>query len=761
MKHSKYKYIALPLALALLIGSAGCGGRGAGLSVRPGEPLKADEPGRGPHTAASVMGRADPLVHSGWLELFLDDASKTVSIRSHGSEAEWSALPRSGGTPEANKGACAVEIDAYVNGRGLTLNSQDHSVAYKNAAARNVSDAHTGQGVEISYILTPDAATAEKAKTGKLSPSDAAFLVRVRYTLLEGNFRVQADWENLSKNPNAFIAELGLMERFGALRNPGPKDFFLLPDGCGALLYPGKAPGDGAQDLRFAVYGGDPSGGSKGDAASGKDTLRANVAAWGVRGQGAGFVAVVEQGAAACEIVARQAVPGEIPQAAVGPRFTVTPVDLRGDGTVSHRAPAGYGQAGGESLSIVYRFFNGDSANFNTMATACREQLISSGVLSSTKTVRDSAGPPPLALTLLGTGRAGRFGLRTLTKFDQAQDILMRMKNRGVNSMNVRLQSALSGGWLQQAPERVSPLARLGGARRLRELQDYCKSKGLTLFLDVRAYGAKGLFVPKARNLAGQALRAVPRGFPWDAGGRTLPLRAAGSLTRASRSIISRLGKYETAGIALGGAGNTLYADYSGAGSSRSQTIARLGQVLPALSAQWTVMLDTGDFYAVRYADTIAGLPLEPQLRMPGGRYVPVPLLPILLHSSIDYAGEPLNLSEAPDAALLRCIAYGASPAFTWTADGSDKQLGFEAPIDTALKAYNSQLDYALDAYNRAGAALEGLRGMRITAFEVDEETGVSITRYSNDAAVYVNYGAEEKTMDEITIPPMDFVRIG
>ncbi|MDR2686644.1 MAG: DUF5696 domain-containing protein [Oscillospiraceae bacterium] len=758
MKHS-HKYrgpLALAPAVALLLLSAGCGGKGAGLAVHAGQPLQADEPGRGPHTAASVMGRADPLARSGWLELFLDDASKTVSIRSH-SEAEWSALPRSGGTPQANLGACAVEIDAYANGRKLTLNSQDHSVAYKNAAAQNVKDARTGEGVEIAYTLTPDQPTADRAKAGALAAGDVAFLVRVRYTLLEGNFRVQADWENLSENPNAFIAAIGLMERFGALRSPGPNDFFLLPDGCGALLYPARQPEASTEDLRFAVYGEDPSNPSGGEA------LRANVAAWGVRGQGAGFIAVAEQGAALCEIAARQSIPGEIPQAAVGPRFAVTPVDLRADGTVARRAPASYGQAEGESLSVVYRFFNGDSANFNTMATACREQLISSGVLSSTKTVRDSAGPPPLALTLLCTGPAQRFGLRALTTFEQAQDILMRLKNKGVNSMNVRLQSALSGGWLQMAPERVSPLLRLGGALQLNALQEYCKSKGLTLFLDVRAYSSKGLFALQARGIAGQPLRAVPRGFPWgDAG--TIPLRAADSYVRASRAILTRLGKFGTAGVALGGVGNTLYADYSGPGSSRTRTVERQGQLLPALSARWTVMLDTGDFYAVRYADAIANLPLEPQLQMPGGRYVAVPLVPILLHSSADYAGAPLNLSDDPKMALLRAVAYGACPAFTWTADergDRDKQLAFEAPFDDGLNAYNSQLDYALHAYHRASAALEGLRGMRITGYEVDAATGVSVTRYSNDAAVYVNYGAEERTLDEITVPPMDFVRIG
>ncbi|MCL2494677.1 MAG: DUF5696 domain-containing protein [Oscillospiraceae bacterium] len=750
MKRHPKKYIALPLALTLLLTLAGCGGRGAGLAVRPGAAIEAEGPGRGPHTAASVMGRADPAARSGWLELFLDDASKTVSIRSH-SEAEWSALPRSGGTPQANLGACAVEAVIYAEGHKLTLNSQDHAVAYGSAAARKIEEGRAGEGVEIAYTLTPDSETAERAKAGSLNANDVAFLVRVRYTLLEGNFRVYADWENLSGNPNAFLAELGLMERFGALRNPGPNDFFLLPDGVGALLYPARAPEGHNGDLRFAVYGHDPS--VPGSDVSGGDVLRANAAAWGVRGQGAGFIAVAEQGRSLCEIAVRQAIPGEIPQAAVGPRFTVTPVVLREDGTVSHRAPASYGEAEGEGFSVVYRFFNGDNANFNTMATACREQLISSGVLSSTKTVRDSAGPAPLVLTLLGTGPADRFGQRALTTYEQAQDILMRLKNKGVNSLNVRYQGALRGGWLQGAPERAAPLARLGGARRLEALQAYCASKGLSLFLDVRAYSAKALLVPKARDLTGRTLRGSPQGFPWDAGSHTLPMRSADSFTRASRSIIKRLDGFGTAGIALGGAGNTLYADYAGAGANRPQALERLNQLLPALSARWTILLDTGDFYAIRYADSIANLPLEPQLSMSGGRYAPVPLLPILLHSSVDYSGAPLNLAADAEQALLRAIAYGACPAFTWTADereGRDPRLAFETQLDTAL-----------NAYSRANAALAGLRGMRITAYEVDAATGVSVTRYSNDAAVYVNYGGEEQALDEIIIPPRDFVRIG
>jgi len=754
-----YKYVCLALALLIL---PSCG-QGAGVSVRAGQAPRADEPGRGPHATASVMERADPLVKSGWLELFFDQASRGVSVRSH-SEAEWSVLARAGNTPKSNAGACAVEADIYVKGHKLTLNSQDHSVAYGSAAAvsQNIKNGDGSvAGVEVAYNLTPDAATAGRAANKKLKADDVAFQVRVRYTLAEGNLHVEADWENLNRNPNAFIATLGLMERFGALRTPGPEDFFLLPDGCGALLYPARAPAADAQDLRFAVYGNDPSvpaGGSRGDAA-----LRANVAAWGVRGRGAGFVAVAEQGAALCEIVARQSIPGEVPLSAVGPRFTVTPVAVDAKGLAAVRAPKSYGAKDeGECFSIIYRFFNGDSANFSTMATACREQLISIRILSSTRTVRDDSGMLPLELTLLGMGPADRFGQRKLTTFKQAKDILTRLKIKGVNSVNLRYQSALRGGWVQKAPERLSLLRRLGGAGDLTLLQDYCKDRGFTLFLDVRAYSANAPLVPRAKDIMGRTLRRTPRGFPWDAGSRTIPLRAASSLTRASRAILNRLGD-NIGGIALGGVGATLYSDYAGAGATRTEIADRVNRLLPAFSARWTVMLETGDFYAVRHADVITNLPLEPQLSMPGGRYVPVPLLPILLHGVADYSGAPLNLldKDARDEALLRSIAYGACPAFTWTADDREPSLHFESQHDYNAKEYNSQLDYALHAYNRANEALGGLRAARITEYTVDPATGVIVVSYSNEAKVYVNLSNDKKTKDEIEIPKMDFVRIG
>ena len=770
------RVLAAAAALLLLFSACGQPDGVAATTLQAGKkPPAADAPGKGPHTAAPITPTSKSVVESGWLQLYLDDASKTVAVGGY-VDKEWYTLPQIASTPLANAGACAVEADIVVNGHRLTLNSQDHAVAYGSAKARLIKDrGGSVQGVQVNYLLTPDAQTAAKEKFSK---SDVAFLIYVRYTLQDGNFYVEADWNNASGNANAFIESIGLMERFGALRSPGPEDFLLLPDGGGALLYPARAEAKPAfsqtADLRFAVYGDDPSNPlreNNSDALLCRDSegnaLSAHVAAYGAcRGHGA-FVAVIEKGASLVAITAKQSIPGEagVRQSAVGPRFTITPTAVGEDGTI-YRALRSYGGAGKDDdagplpLRICYRFFSGSSdeknplAMFNSMAMACREQLINmadSGVLSSTKTVRSaSSGLLPLHLTLLGAAPDEKQRTRVLTTFDQATDILARLKTRGVDSVNIRYLNALRGGWRQAEPEQLSPLWRLGGKKGLADLQAFCKAKGLSLFLDAR------ILPTRKRALQALDIEGNSLGNPL---GRPLALRGIEGVKKSVRALLGRLSPLETAGVSLADAGGVLYADYAGEGLSREQALEQLGKCLPSLSAQWAVMLDTGFFHAVRYADVLANLPLAPQLRASGGgspRYMAVPLLPMVLHGSLDYSGQAINLLEDEQdrkQAFLRGVAYGACPALVWSATSR----GEGDPL-----YFDPQMEDALTYYTRANAALGDLRTDRITAYSYDAENKVATATYSNNVMICVNFGAKEvKAAGNIQVPPGDFVRIG
>ena len=748
MKQHRFIKITAALTAIALLGGCGAGNSRAialpaGGKAPPVSPEKA-------HMAPLVGKDARPIAKSGWLELFLDEASKTVAVRWYNAKAQWSTLPR-----EARAGFAAADVHVIAGGKRLRLNTQDHAVAYGNAAVKPIAENGAVVGVQVDYLLTPNAATAKKAKLG---PADIAFTLRVRYTLRGGNFDVEASWENTAGNPDAFIESIGLMERFGALQNPAKDDFLLLPDGGGALLYPARSTAETPAEietaaLRFSVYGEDPANPLPENTKTlhtrdeAGNPLAANVAAFGARAGQSAFAAVVEQGAALCSITAVQKAQGKgVPMSAVGPRFTITPTALGGEDAgrrTIYRAARSYGGADHpeETLRLGYRFFQGtENVDFSTLAMACREQLINIRLLSSTKTVPEDSALP-LNLTLLGAGSRGT-GMRTLTTFEQALDILTRLKSKGADAVNVRYVGAFTKRW--------NPLGRLGGRRGFDALQEFCASQGLALFPDANAFpGGKA-----AATLAGAPLSALPQEsgvlFP-DTDAAPVFLRRARDAGASARAILGGLGRFDTAGISLGDLGGLLYTDYA-ENRHREEEAAQIGRLVPSFSAQRQVMMAKGYFHAVRSADMIVNLPLGPQVAMPGSRMEPryesVPLLPILLRGSMDYCGPSLNLAEDRTEAFLRCVAYGACPSYTWTAARGDARLDFEQHLDDAVAFYQ-----------RARAALSDLRADRITGYRV-VEPGVTETRFSGDTVIYVNFNAAKKEIEGFSIPAHDFVRV-
>ena len=741
MKHV-LRLSAIVLALLFLFTACNMGGTALAQVRVGGDVPDVDSDDRGPHFAAPLTRDSEPVASSGWLELFLDQDSMTAQVRGF-DEAEWFTLPQIPNTPRANQGAAAVTLDIIVNGQRITLNSQDHSVYWNNATSQVIED-----GVQVNYLITPNRETAQR---DDLTQSCVAFTVFVRYIVRDGNFIVEADWENTSDNPNAFIETMGLMERFGTLRNPGEDDFLLLPDGGGALLFPARANHEQGfattADLHFAVYGEDPTNPVVGEHSESlininhrDEVLGANVAAFGARYRNTAFTAVVARGAAMATIVAQQNIPGEqnVRQSAVGTRFTITPTRL--DGNTLHRATESFGNInidGDEEfpLRISYRFFFGtSSAEFSSMATSIREQLINAGILSSTKTVRNPDWPLPLHLTLIGTQQQG-LRRQTLTTFDQGLDIATRLKNRGVDNMNLRFIGAIT-----ENPERTRPLRRLGGNSDLAILQNYCQAQSFTLFLDATVLQGRG-----AVDITGSAL----------------PLRTTDGVTQSVRSRINRLSDL-TGGISISDAGNTLHADHR-MGHNRQEVAGHLVDILPALATQQQMMIDHGHFHTIRTADVIVNLPLSPQLRTSPRsdqtpRYQCVPLLAMILSGIVDYSGISLNLAHNPGEEplirsdmFLRSIAYGAVPAFTWTAtaQNSDDPLYFEAHLEAAVEIYE------------ANATLADLRRERIVSYHYDTDARVSITQFSNGTIIYVNFSNRVVTVNDIQISARNFVRVG
>ena len=129
-------------------------------------------------------------------------------------------------------------------------------------------------------------------------------------------------------------------------------------------------------------------------------------------------------------------------------------------------------------IGLCIRFLGGSNADYTGMAAAAREQLIRERILS-TRTVEEQEYLP-LDLTVIGVSDDTLFSFKrlnlrkekTFTDFEQALDMLTRMKSKGINSIKLRYKGALSGGTDQSSIMTASLLARLGTRSDLKDLAE-------------------------------------------------------------------------------------------------------------------------------------------------------------------------------------------------------------------------------------------------------------------------------------------------
>lgn len=722
------------LAAAFLISLSSCCGE-SGVVRKTAVTLNtisAPSDNRMVHFSVDNSAAAEPVAQSGIIRLFADIDSCSFSVQNVGANKLWSALPVYGDTPGNADDAAVVSLDILGGTDIYSLNSQDNSAAYGTADCIPVES-----GIKLVYGIFPDAATAAKKK---LDTSDIAFSVTLLVTLSDGSLFVECSSENLSKNPDACITDMRLLNYFGAYTNSGSDDFLLVPDGCGAIIKT-NVYDDSFEPLFFPVYGADP--------ALAKDDFSgtAVVPAFGVKQGEAAFVCLITEGDAAAAIYADKATSAD-EYNRVYPGFHLTPYAFENEKLTA--APA----QNNCRVKLCYRFISGANAGYPGMASACREQLIRDAVLS-TRSVPESPYLP-FNLALIGSAgeKAGPFEYtKVITDYGQALDLVTRLKNKGINSVNLRYIGMLTGGDRQEDIVNASPLRRLGSAEDYAGLYDYMNSQNMNLFPDVNILSASSVKGSgQVFSIYGKELKYSAKNGLYPLTGiesRTFRLRRVSQLGDTVRRLLTRARDYDFSGFCLNDIGSVLYSDFSAEGMSRTAALEQIKSSITPLSTNRTTMTVGGNFYTLKNTDVIVGLPMTSGVSE-SGAYRSVPFVQLILHGSADYSGSPLNLSGSVNEAMLRTIEYGACPYYEWSygTEGSGTVFGSEEWINPAA-----------DFYSRANAVLSDLREARITDHSLVSD-GVYATEYDNGAIIYVNYTEEDFTVVGTVVPAGDFTRI-
>lgn len=675
---------------------------------------------------------------SGFIELLVDPETNSFGIRETTQNQLWSALPLLSKTADGEKlvtDASMVSLKIIGGTDIYYLNSQDNSVAYGKASYIPVDN-----GITFIFDVFADEETAAKSTYDK---TDIGFNITVSAVLKDGSMIVTCTQSNITGNPDAYIEDIELLNYFGAYNDTQDGDFLLVPDGCGAIIKT-SIYDESFESLSFDVYGSDPA------VENDEETESAIIPAFGIKHGNTAFVSLIQSGDAVASINAKKAT--QISEYnIVYPSFNITPVSYDDDTLYISKSSTV------NEISLCYRFLAGSNATYAGLASACREQLIRNSVLS-TRTV-DVGDYMPFYVTLTGSARKS-FGpvkyLSNLTNFEQAKDMLTRMKNKGINNISIRYAGVFNGGLDSKDIVSSDVMLRLGGTDKLSELYEYVSSQKMSLFLDINLLSsASGFSGSSATSIQKRTASFAPENalvkFMDEAVGER-QLRSLKKLKNIVASVLSDTRYYTFSGYCLNDAGSVLYSDFSSDGMLRDEAAEAINSAIAPLSTGHSVMAVRGNFYMLKNVDSVINIPLGTSVAQ-SGAYLAVPFVQLVLHGITDYAGEPINTGINLRETLLKNIEYGACPHFEWN---------YESVINRTENDsfyYDNTINAAAEFYTEANEALNDLRDARITDhYEVED--GIFCTEYDTGARIYVNYTNTDFSILGVVIEARNFFRV-
>lgn len=715
IQKTKYKWTCLALAVCMLLTLTSCFGAGSVYTVQGTPKLITVEK---PNSSYHVSKKMKSVLKSGLYELFLDEANCSFALKDT-ADTLWYALPTTD-----NSVASLLTLEVTNGEETYVLNSQDNSVAFGTAKAKT-----TENGIDFSYVLS------EKKDSPQFKIS-----VTLTVTLTDGQLSASVDCSELSSGVKGFcISKLSILPHFGAVAQADEGDFLLIPDGSGALVNLSKA---GDAEYSVTTYGADY-------AVKEDSSHNAIIAAFGLKNDNSAFAGIVTDGDAVSEINAETLKDG-IDN--IYASFDITPNGLTKTGDNQYDfALAKQSYTG--SAAVCYRFISGSSATYSGLASMCREQLVRDGMLS-TRSVSDEE-ELPLNVTLIGGIKNTIMGTSEYTTFENAEDIAAVLKAKGINALTIKYDGALSGGLEQENIGRAGLLSKLGKDDDYELLQSYLASQGFGFYLTVdlittasSGEKADGVLHSGVNMSFNNEITKYLGPDTFDRSGL-----AAKNLTSNVVEFMNEMKDLNVPGYCIGDAGYVLYSDFSDGYTDR-QTYSEniFGQAI-ALSTNKNLMVEHGNLYTLKNALLVSNIPMGVSYDETAA-YSSIPFVQMILHGTVEYTGEYLNLASNYDATLLRALEYGALPSFKWT---NNEYIPKDA--DSSLLYYDNWTTQALEIYNTFNAVMADLRGARMTDHRIIQN-GVSCTEYNNETYLYVNYTDADVTYNNLTIKAGSYLRV-
>ncbi len=542
----------------------------------------------------------------------------------------------------------------------------------------------------------------------------ASEIIPVSFSEEKGGLKVEIDTTKVVLKDGFCIEKISLLPGLFSENNPDEQCFYTIPDGCGAQIDL-TAPAQEAYSQTLDVYGSDIT---FNDYSQG-----ATLPCFSITKNGVMLTAVISDGDGISSIYVKH---NENVGGSLYNTFVVTPY-----GKVQGKLVKGATYNG--IISQVFYLSAEGKRNYNTVSDIVRDFLTNKGYLPNS--MSDKFVDFPFFVTVIGTADGKRDNI--YTTFENATEIVALLKSRGVRCTALRFAGAGAKGLNSRAGS--SKINNdLGGSKGYNKLCSVANDKNSSVWLDVNfsvspsqnSKNSFDLYSDLRAYLSKESVKSRVGSYMY----------ANSNISKVYKQVLEN----EFGNVCINDLSYLLYTDAIG-GVDRQTALNSLRDKTQSLSVSGGLMLTSPAVYLMNQADAVFSVTQRASLEGNTG-VTRVPLLQMVLHGSVCYGSEPVNLFEDCEEAVLRAVEYGASPSFIFTYDKCNV-LDYGVYATRTAKFYSSV------------KRMLPLMDMKMTSHEL-VVSGVYKVTYDFNKVVYINYNPSVVEVNGILISARDFVII-
>lgn len=671
------------------------------------------------------------------LRMIIDDRSGVFGIENKETGYIWWSSPLEASQDKSATALIADELrSSNVLRYGIPLNRSGNNVLRSGVdtdCTFTVSDIKNGIRVVYDY-------------------TKAGFKYPVEYTLEGDHLRASVKVSEIRESKASNVAtEMTLLGGFGAASDK-EEGYFVIPDGCGALVRFNNNRSFQNNIYQQRIYGGDVTATPQ---TRGAVSEQIYLPVYGIVKEDNALLAVAAKGDSNAYITANVSKQSNSSYNICNFTFILRGTDnFFMSGSNERYTVFEKGRIKSDDIEVLYYPISKKGADYTDIAAKYRQYLLDEQGVK----IRSKAEKSALYLDLYGGMMKKKpilgipVSLKTsITDYSQAADIISTLRDGGVDDMVISYNNWTNDGIKNKVDTDAKPSGKLGGRSDFNKLtkliddcgyefypvsdnRDFCSGNGYWSFTStaVRVSGSYSQVISYDKAYG------IPDGYR-----KNMSLLSPGYFGKVCGEISGNYSDAGLSGVSLASLTSSLYGDYGKKNISRAKSKELLESGYEKINSKLSggILADSANAYALPYVSHITGVPMS------SSRFdlfdEDIPFYQLVMHGVIPYSTTAVNGDADPERLLLMAAATGSCLSFDMIHSETSRLKDTEYDV-LYYANYKHWTETAAKEYQLLRPVLSAVSDSFISDYKTDGK--IITTTYENGTVVKVDL--ENRTID-------------